>query len=167
MPAETDLKGDRRAEAFAAWRRFLEAIAVRYPLVLTFEDLHWADDALLDFIEHLQAWATSRILVLATARAELLDRRPGWARAPNSTLIRVGPLEVDASVEWPSLVVEVRDRGDGISPRASSPGLGLGLPLIASLADTVQLGRDEAGHTEVRMGFSLRRLGGASSGGQE
>jgi len=95
LEAETDLKGDRRAEAFAAWRRFLEAIAVRYPLVLTFEDLHWADDALLDFIEHLQAWATSRILVLATARAELLDRRPGWARSPNSTLIRVGPLSAD------------------------------------------------------------------------
>jgi class 3 adenylate cyclase len=87
-----DLQGDRRAEAFAAWRRFFEAIAARYPLVLVFEDLHWADDALLDFVEHLQAWATSRILVLATARPELLDRRPGWGSREGSTVLRVGPL---------------------------------------------------------------------------
>ena len=44
--------GDRREEAFAAWRRFFEALAERGPLVLVFEDLHWADDNLLDFIEH-------------------------------------------------------------------------------------------------------------------
>jgi len=93
-----DLRGDRRAEAFAAWRRFLEAIAMRYPLVLVFEDLHWADDALLDFIEHLQAWATSRVFVLATARPELLDRRPGWGSGPNAAVIRLGPLsDADAN----------------------------------------------------------------------
>jgi anti-sigma regulatory factor (Ser/Thr protein kinase) len=66
-----------------------------------------------------------------------------------------GPLEVSATVAGEHLTVVVRDRGNGISPRADSPGLGLGLPLIASLADTVQLGRDDSGHTEVRMGFSL------------
>ena len=92
LEAAGELQGDRRAEAFAAWRRFLEAIGARYPLVLVFEDLQWADDALLDFIEHLQAWATSRVLVLVTARPELLDRRPGWRSVPNSTLIAVGPL---------------------------------------------------------------------------
>lgn len=78
-----------------------------------------------------------------------------------------GPLEVRASIAEEQLTVVVRDHGRGITPRPDSPGLGLGLPLIASLADTVQLGRDEAGHTEVRMGFSLRRLGEAPSGGQE
>src|SRR2546428_454373 len=39
-----ELRGDRRTEAFAAWRRFLELIAARRPLVLVFEDIHWADD---------------------------------------------------------------------------------------------------------------------------
>lgn len=78
-----------------------------------------------------------------------------------------GPLEVRASIAGEHLTVVVRDRGPGIGPRPDSPGLGLGLPLIASLADTVQLGRDDTGHTEVRMGFSLRRWdeelpGGAS-----
>jgi class 3 adenylate cyclase/tetratricopeptide (TPR) repeat protein len=66
-------------EAFAAWRRFLEALAERRPLVLVFEDLHWADEGLLDFVDHLVEWASGvAMLVLCTARPELLDRRPGW-----------------------------------------------------------------------------------------
>lgn len=78
-----------------------------------------------------------------------------------------GPLEVRASIDREQLTVVVRDRGKGIGPRPDSPGLGLGLPLIASLADTVQLGRDDAGHTEVRMGFSLRRFSEMPPGGQQ
>ena len=71
--------GDRRAEAFAAWRRFLEALAETRSTVLVFEDLHCADDALLDFIEHLLAWASGvPLLVVCTARPELLERRPRW-----------------------------------------------------------------------------------------
>lgn len=76
-----------------------------------------------------------------------------------------GPLEVSASLAGEHLTVVVRDRGKGIGPRPDSPGLGLGLPLIASLADTVQLGRDDCGHTEVRMGFSLRRPDEETPGG--
>ena len=68
-----------RDEAFAAWRRFFEALAEQRPLVLVFEDLHWADDGLLDFIDDL---STGRrdvpLLVVCTARPELLERRPGW-----------------------------------------------------------------------------------------
>lgn len=69
-----------------------------------------------------------------------------------------GPMEVWAILAEDRLTVVVRDRGGGIAPRTDSPGLGLGLPLIASLADTVQLGRDDSGHTEVRMGFPLSRI---------
>ena len=47
-------------EAFAAWRGFLEGIADESPLVLVFEDLHWADDGLLDFVDYLVDWATPR-----------------------------------------------------------------------------------------------------------
>jgi serine/threonine-protein kinase RsbW len=78
-----------------------------------------------------------------------------------------GPLEVRASIDQQELTVVVRDHGKGIGPRPDSPGLGLGLPLIASLADTVQLGRDDSGNTEVRMGFSLRRFSEMPAGGQE
>ena len=71
--------GDRRDESFTAWRRFFEAVTERRPLVLVFEDLHWADDAVLDFVDHLVDWATAvPLLVLCTARPELLERRPGW-----------------------------------------------------------------------------------------
>ncbi|HEY2140557.1 MAG TPA: ATP-binding protein [Solirubrobacteraceae bacterium] len=68
---------------------------------------------------------------------------------------RVGPLEVLASVTDDELTVLVRDCGPGITPRSDSPGLGLGLPLIASLAESLQLGHAESGHTEVSMTFSL------------
>jgi class 3 adenylate cyclase/tetratricopeptide (TPR) repeat protein len=78
LPAEGDV-GDRREEVFAAWRRFFEALAEQRTLVLVFEDIHWADEGLLDFIDHLVEWTTDvPLLVVCTARPELLDRRPGW-----------------------------------------------------------------------------------------
>ena len=68
-----------RDEAFTAWRRLLEGIAEQEPLVLVVEDLHWADDVLLDFVDHLVDWAAGvPILVLCSARPELIERRPGW-----------------------------------------------------------------------------------------
>jgi class 3 adenylate cyclase len=81
-------------EVFAAWRRFLEALADERPLVLVFEDLHWADDTLLDFVDHLvDRVAAVPLLVLATARPELLQRRPGWGGGkPNAATISLPPL---------------------------------------------------------------------------
>ena len=70
-----------RDELFAAWRRFFERVSEAAPSVLVFEDLQWAEPGLLDFIEHLAAWARAHpILILALARPELLDRHPGWGR---------------------------------------------------------------------------------------
>ena len=91
---------DRRSEAFFAWRRFLEALAGVRPLVLVFEDLHWADDDLLDFIDHVLEWASDApVLILCTARPELLERRPGWgASRQSSLLLRLGALR-DEDVE--------------------------------------------------------------------
>jgi len=66
-----------------------------------------------------------------------------------------GPLEVRAACVERQLTVAVRDRGRGIVPRHDSPGLGLGLPLIASLAESVQLGHGDERHTEVLMTFAL------------
>jgi len=88
---------DRRGEAFAAWRRFFEALAEERPLVLVFEDLHWADDALLDFVDHLVDWAGGvSILALCTARPELLTRRPGWGGGKvNSSTTLLSPLSTE------------------------------------------------------------------------
>ncbi len=68
-----------------------------------------------------------------------------------------GDLEVDASVDDDEreLMVVIRDRGRGIVPRPDSPGLGLGLPLIATLAASLELGKDDDENTEVRMTFAL------------
>ena len=85
---------DRRREAFGAWRRFFEALAEQRPLVLVFEDLHWADEGLLDFVDHLVDWASGvPILVVCTARPELLERRPGWGGGKRSALtVSLSPL---------------------------------------------------------------------------
>jgi class 3 adenylate cyclase/tetratricopeptide (TPR) repeat protein len=89
-----ELRGDHRGEAFAAWRRYLEALAGQRPLVLVFEDLHWADEGLLDFVDHLVDWATGvPMLIVATSRPELLSRRPGWGGGkPNAVTISLSPL---------------------------------------------------------------------------
>jgi class 3 adenylate cyclase/tetratricopeptide (TPR) repeat protein len=96
---ESELGGDRRGEAFAAWRRFLEGLADERPLVLVFEDLHWADESLLDFVDELVDWITDvPLLVVATARPELLERRPGWGGGKlNSTTLALRPLSDDAT----------------------------------------------------------------------
>jgi class 3 adenylate cyclase/tetratricopeptide (TPR) repeat protein len=85
---------DRRREAFGAWRRFFEALAEQRPLVLVFEDLHWADDGLLDFVDHLVDWSSGvPILVVCTARPELLERRPGWGGGKRSAVtVSLSPL---------------------------------------------------------------------------
>jgi class 3 adenylate cyclase/tetratricopeptide (TPR) repeat protein len=95
--ASAELGGDRQAEAFAAWRRFLEALAEHGPTVLVVEDLHWADEALLDFLDHLIDWAADApLLVVATARPELLVRRPGWGGGkPNAATVSLAPLSED------------------------------------------------------------------------
>src|SRR5206468_11603206 len=89
-----ELGSDRREEAFAAWRRFCEALAEQAPAVLVMEDLHWADEALLDFLDHMLDWAVDvPLLVVATARPELLSRRPGWGGGPpNSAIVSLAPL---------------------------------------------------------------------------
>src|SRR5690606_30661586 len=68
-----------RDELFAAWRRFFERIAEQGTTVLVFEDLHWADQGLLDFLESVLEWSRSHpILVVGLGRPELIERRPGW-----------------------------------------------------------------------------------------
>src|SRR5215213_7999714 len=92
--ADPDAVKPERAELFAAWRRFVEAIAAARPLVLVVEDLHWADPAMLEFLQHLVERSDGLpLLILATARPELLERSPAWAETgPAATLLRLGAL---------------------------------------------------------------------------
>jgi len=78
---------------FEAWRRFLERMAARYPLALVLEDIQWADEGLLDFVEHVADWAQGPILLVALARPELFDPRPAWGGGKrNATSIYLEPL---------------------------------------------------------------------------
>ena len=78
-------------EPSTAWRQFLEMASSGGPLVVVIEDLHRADDVLLDFVDHVTEQAGSfPLLVIVTARPNLLDRRPAWGggkvRANTTTL---------------------------------------------------------------------------------
>lgn len=91
--------GTDRQELFTAWTRFLEAVALRRPLILVFEDLHWAGAGMLDFLEHLMEWASSApVLLLCTARPELYEHRPGWGGGKrDSQTITLTPLTDEES----------------------------------------------------------------------
>ena len=101
-------EGDRQAEAFGAWRRFFEHLAERSPLVLVLEDLHWADDGLLDFVDDLVEWASAvPLLVVCVARPELLSRRPGWGGGkPNATTLSLSPLTRDDTARLVAALLE-------------------------------------------------------------
>jgi class 3 adenylate cyclase len=107
LDAATGLGGDRRGEAFAAWRRYLEALADRRPLVLVLEDLHWADDGLLDFVDELVDWLTDvPLLMVCSARPELLQRRPGWGGGKlNASTLALSPLSADQTATLLSAVL--------------------------------------------------------------
>ncbi|MBA3716650.1 MAG: AAA family ATPase [Actinobacteria bacterium] len=111
---------DRHAEAHAAWRRFFEGLAQQRPLVLVFEDLHWADEGLLDFVDHLVEWASGvPLLVLCTGRPELLDRRPGWGGGKlNATTLGLSPL---SDADTARLVAELT--GQAVLPAETQAAL--------------------------------------------
>ena len=97
VPDEDD--PERLRESFlAALRGGIEAIANRHPFVIAFEDIHWADDGLLDAIEHLAQWVRAPLMLVCLARDELLDRRGGWGGGRRSaTQLFLDPLSDEHS----------------------------------------------------------------------
>jgi class 3 adenylate cyclase/tetratricopeptide (TPR) repeat protein len=90
-----------REESFAAWGRFLELVAATGPAVFVFEDVHWADQAMLAFLEELAATSTGvPMLLVCTARPELYDRHHAWAATGrNVTRIDLAPLSTEDTAE--------------------------------------------------------------------
>ena len=138
LTADGAVRGDRRAEAFAAWRRFIAALAVGGPLVLVFEDLHWADEDLLDFVETLVEWLGDvPLLVLCTARPDLLQRRSAWAAGrSDAETISLGPLSDDDTAKLISSLLErtvlPATKPAGTLARGYSPG-SAGTPMLDML----------------------------------
>jgi len=93
MPAET-----MPQELQWGLRRYLERRAASAPLVLIFDDIHWAESALLDLIEHLAEWSRAPLFLLCMARPDLRELRAGWGGGlMNASAIRLEPLSPEES----------------------------------------------------------------------
>jgi class 3 adenylate cyclase len=166
VETESGLGGDRRGEAFAAWRRFLEALADQRTLVLVFEDLHWADDGLLDFVDELVDWLRDvPLLVVASARPELLERRPGWGGGKlNASTIGLAALSSD---QTSLLIARVLERA--VLPAATQVALlerAEGNPLYAEQFAQLYLERGSASELplpETLQGIVAARLDGLAA----
>jgi class 3 adenylate cyclase len=88
-------------EAAWAFRRLLELLAARNPLVVVLDDLHWAEPGLLDLLEHVADYGRGAPILLVTmARPEFLEQRPGWAGGKlNATTLLLEPLGDDESAQ--------------------------------------------------------------------
>ncbi len=147
-PGDSAATGNRES-LFAAWRIFFERVAERGVTFLVFEDLQWADDGLLDFVDHVLEWSRDRPIYLITlARPELLDRRPDWgAGRRNFTSLLLEPLDAASMRELlaglvpglPETVVErILERAEGV-------------PLYA--VETVRMLLGEGKLTQDRSGY--------------
>jgi hypothetical protein len=124
-----DSQAHERGQLFVAWRTFFERIADVAPVIMVFEDLQWADDGMLDFVEELVTWSRGRsIYIITLARPELLDRRPTWGAGQRSfTSLSLSPLSDD----------DVRALLAGLVPGLPKPftdqivGRAEGIPLYA------------------------------------
>jgi class 3 adenylate cyclase/tetratricopeptide (TPR) repeat protein len=122
-------------ELFAAWRTFFERISTRGTVVLVFEDFHFADTGLLDFVDHLLEWSKgSPILVITLARPELLEKRADWG---------AGKRNFHSMVLEPLPDADMRELIAGLVPGLPEPasraivGRADGIPLYA--VETVRM----------------------------
>src|SRR5829696_891456 len=110
-----------REALFSAARAAVEAIARRRPLVLAIDDIHWADEGMLDLIDHLTRWVRAPLLLVCLTRDELLERRPDWGGGRrNATTIALEPLTGD----------ETRELVEALMP-SSGNGAGKVVPQVA------------------------------------
>src|SRR5208282_3653381 len=142
-----------KEDLFAAWRLFFERMSEVRPVVMSFEDMQWADSSLLDFVEYLLDWSRNHaIFVLTLSRPDLIERRPNWgAGRRNFTSIYLDPLSREAMAELvtglvPGLPEDVSDR---IVARAE------GVPLYA--VETVRMLIDRG--LLIREGATYRPAG--------
>ena len=123
---ETSTSTFTREDLFSAWTTFFERVGCGQPVVLVIDDAQHGDDSLLDFLDHLLATARFGILVLAVARPELLERRPGLG-GRRASVIRLAPLD-DASM---SRLVDGLVSGLSDETRRTLVARAEGIPLFA------------------------------------
>jgi class 3 adenylate cyclase/predicted ATPase len=158
-----ELPTEGKEELFAAWRTFFERMAGVAPVVMVFSDLQWADQGLLDFVEDLLRWArTAPIFVVASARPELIERRPAFGEGVRTvTRLNLEPLSDEAMQELLEGLVP------GLPPAAlrSMVQRAEGIPLYA--VETVRMLLDRellvAGESGYRLTSELPQLGVAET----
>jgi class 3 adenylate cyclase/tetratricopeptide (TPR) repeat protein len=132
-------------ELFAGWRLFFERLAESAPVVLIFEDLQWADEGVLAFVEHLLEWSAQQpIFMLTLSRPELVARPLAWPPTRHGVIpVQLDPLDDDSVRHLLDTLV------NGLPPRAreSIVAQAEGIPLYAietlrALADRGVLSRD-------------------------
>jgi hypothetical protein len=144
-------------ETHWAVRRLLEAFAGPCPLVVVLEDLHWAEPTFLDLLEYVAAFsANAPILLLASARPELLEARPSWAKVrPTSELLLLEPL-AEPEVET---LIDARLQAGVLSERLRARVLEVaeGNPLFVEQLLAMQAGGGD-GNGELGVPPSLQAL---------
>ena len=105
---------EQRETLFRAWRIFFESLARRQPLLIFIDDIHWANEALLDLLEYLtQRVSDAPLLLLCPARFDLLEKRPGWGGGKrNFTTMTLEPL----SSEQGHALIDALLSPDGLPP---------------------------------------------------
>ncbi len=115
VAAEREDAQQAREVFFAAVRSCVEGLARDGPLVLVWEDIHWADEGMLDLIEHLVQWVRAPVLQICLAREELLERRVGWGGVRrDSTTIFLEPLGESETRELISSLMRAAGPSDGV-----------------------------------------------------
>jgi predicted ATPase len=113
-------------EIYWAIRKLLEGLARERPVVCVFDDIHWAEPALLDLVEHLAGWTSDvSLLLVCLARSELLDSRPTWAAGGRGgTSIHLDSLDEDESRHLIASVLGPGTLGDDIVARVGAAAEG-------------------------------------------
>ncbi len=140
-----------RQRLFETWQELIGGLAATRPIILALEDLHWADDGVLDLVQHLAEHLEASLLLISLARPDLLERRPLWGGGRrNATTIDLPPLRMDEAEQLvtalgseglrPDLVKLIAQRAEGnplfaeelvrMMLESSTPG--------AAIPDTVQ-----------------------------
>jgi class 3 adenylate cyclase/tetratricopeptide (TPR) repeat protein len=115
-----------REDTFRAVRRLFETFAARSPLILIFDDVHWAEQTLLDLVDHIADWSREApILLLCMARPEFLDARPGWGGGKmNAATILLEPLSEDEAETLIENLLAGSDLSDQVRQRITASAEG-------------------------------------------
>jgi class 3 adenylate cyclase/predicted ATPase len=140
-----------REDTFRAVRRLVETFAGSRPLILIFDDVHWAEQTLLDLVDHIADWSREApILLLCMARPEFLDFRPGWGGGKmNAATILLEPLSEDEAETLIENLLVGSDLSDQARQRITASAEGNPLFVEQMLALLAQSGGDGNGDVVV------------------